>query len=347
MKKASLRFTFLPVLALMLVIPALAQQLKFAELGGFRLQSGETIRDCRLGYRTFGALNAEKSNAVLFPTWFTGTTKDLVALIGPGKLVNSSKYFVVAIDALGDGVSSSPSNSKLQPRMKFPRFTIRDMVNAERELATRILHLSHVRAVMGISMGGMQTFEWMVAYPDFMAKAIPIVGTPKLTAYDLLLWEAETHAIKADRDWKDGDYTAPPEAGMRTVADIHALALQTPSYRVRQTDPKDFPKFLDSTERETMRGFDTNNWVRQLEAMMMHDVSREFGGDVKRAAQAVKAKTVIVIGLRDHMVNPQPALEFARLLQAPKLESDGDCGHLVLECDGPKINDAVARFLAE
>jgi len=80
---------------------------------------------------------------------------------------------------------------------------------------------------------------------------------------------------------------------------------------------------------------------------MMHDVSREFGGDVKRAAQAVKAKTVIVIGLRDHMVNPQPALEFARLLQAPKLESDGDCGHLVLECDGPKINDAVARFLAE
>src|SRR5512146_3518012 len=202
-----------------------AQQ--FANIGNLKLQNGQIIRDCRLGYRTFGQLNDDKSNAVLFPTWFGGRTQDLVELIGPGKLVDSSKYFVVAVDALGDGISSSPSNSQAQPRMKFPQFSIRDMVESEHELATRVLHLTHVRAVMGISMGGMQTFQWMTAYPDFMDKAIPIVGSPKLTSYDLLLWTAEEHAIEADAAWNHGDYASVPVAGMKTAADIHFMNLTT------------------------------------------------------------------------------------------------------------------------
>jgi homoserine O-acetyltransferase len=331
----------------LLVAPSIAQELKFAELGDFQLESGEVIRDCRIGYRAFGTLDSRKSNAVLFPTWFTGTTQQLVGLIGPGKLVDSSRYFVVAVDALGDGVSSSPSNSKLQPRMKFPVFTIRDMVNSQRQLLENVLHLSHLRAVMGVSMGGMQTFQWMVSNPDFMDRAIPIVGTPKLTAYDLLLWQSELHAIKADHAWNNGEYQSIPEAGMRTVADIHALALETPAYRVRHTDPNDFQKFLAATEQETMSGFDSNNWVRQLEAMLGHDISKSFGGDMQRAAKAVKAHALVVVGLQDHMVNPQPALAFARLLQAPTLELDSECGHLVVNCDAAKVNAAVERFLAE
>jgi homoserine O-acetyltransferase len=334
-------------LACILAVPALAQELKYAELGNFGLESGKVIQDCRLGYRTFGKLNEEKSNAVLFPTWFTGTTKDLVPLIGPGKLVDSSKYFVIAVDALGDGVSSSPSNSKAQPHMKFPVFTIRDMVKSQRQLLEDVLHISHLRAVIGISMGGMQAFQWMISHPDFMDRVIPIVGTPKLTAYDLLLWEAELHAIRTDRDWNNGEYKSPPKAGMRTVADIHALAVATPAYRVRQTSPDQFRTFLATTERNTIERFDTNDWVRQLEAMLSHDVSKPFGGDMKKAAAAVKARVLIIVGLQDHMVNPLPALGFARLLNARTLELDTDCGHLVLECAGKKIDTAVAEFLTE
>ena len=106
------------------VLSVSAQEQQFAELGNFKLQSGEVIQDCRIGYRVFGKLNSGKSNAIVFPTWAGGTTEQLKSQIGPGKLIDSNEYFVIAVDALGNGVSSSPSNSKLQPRMSFPRFTL-------------------------------------------------------------------------------------------------------------------------------------------------------------------------------------------------------------------------------
>ncbi|HKW96701.1 MAG TPA: alpha/beta fold hydrolase [Bryobacteraceae bacterium] len=329
-----------------LAAPVWPQELRFANLGDFKLQNGEVIRDCRIGYRTFGRLDGTKSNAVLFPTWFTGTTKDLISLVGPGKLVDSSKYFVITVDALGDSVSSSPSNSKMQPHMKFPKFSVRDMVESQHRVATEVLHLGHVRAVIGISMGGMQTFQWLVAYPEFMDVAIPIVGSPKLTSYDLLLWQAEVHAIEADAKWNNGDYAAAPEAGMRTVADIHELALETPAYRVKHTPAQDFRRFIESSEDSTMRGFDANNWIRQAQAMMGHDVSLPFDEDMQKAAAAVKARVLVIAGLQDHMVNPQPALAFARLIHAPTLEIDSDCGHLISDCEAPKVNAAAAKFLA-
>src|SRR6476619_6221484 len=111
-----------------------AQDLQFAQLGDFKLENGQVIRDCRIGYRTFGKLNEARSNAIIFPTWAGGTTEYLKGSIGPGKLVDSDRYFVIAVDALSNGVSSSPSNSKLQPRMSFPNITLRDSVNTQYEL---------------------------------------------------------------------------------------------------------------------------------------------------------------------------------------------------------------------
>lgn len=319
--------------------------LQFAALADFRLESGETLRNCRIGYRTFGKLDGKRANAVLFPTWFTGASKDLAGNIGPGKMVDPSRYFVIAVDALGNGVSSSPSNSDAQPRMRFPKFTIRDMVKSQHELLTRVLGISHLRAVMGISMGGMQTFQWIISYPDFMDKAVPVVGTPRLTSYDLLLWNAEKHAIESDRNWNGGNYERPPEAGMRTVAAIHALQLSTPRHRNSETSVRDFPEYLAKTERDTISGFDANNWLRQLEAMIAHDVMP--GATLEQAAKAVKARVLVVVGTQDLMVNPQPALEFAKLLGARTVELAGDCGHLSPGCEEGKANPAIAEFLAQ
>lgn len=335
------------MVCLLLATAAGAQQIKFAPLGDFQLENGETIRDLQLGYRTLGALNAEKSNAILWPSWFTGTSQELLSFVGPGKMLDPSKYFVILVDALGNGVTSSPSNSVRQPRMHFPRFTIRDMVNSEYRLATERLGLKHLRAVMGISMGGMQTFEWIVAYPNFMDKAIPVVGSPRLTSYDLLLWTAEEHAIESDAAWMNGDYASPPVAGMKTVADIHELALTTPAYRAAQTSPEDFSQFLSKTEQETLKHFDANNWIRQLQAMLAQDVSKTFEGSMEKAAAAVRAQVLVIPATEDHMVNPGPALDFAELIHAQMLELTSNCGHLSTGCEEQKMNAAIARFLEQ
>jgi len=186
-----------------------AQQL--APLGDFKLESGEVIRDCHVGYRTYGHLNANRSNAILFPTWFGGTSKELEDYFGPGKLVDTSVYYVIGADALGNGVSTSPSNSRQQPHMKFPGISIRDMVNSQYLLLGEKLQVPHLKAVMGDSMGGMQTFQWMVSYPDFMDYAIPIVGSPRLNSYELTLFQLQVDAIRNDPAWNHGEYTQQPE----------------------------------------------------------------------------------------------------------------------------------------
>ena len=329
-------------MALTAVGPARSQQSQTAAIGDLKLKNGEVLRNCAIAYRTFGTLNAERSNAVLFPTWFSGTSKDLANEVGPGKLIDPTKFYVIAVDAIGNGLSISPSNSADQPHMHFPKFSIRDMVESQHILLTQKLGIAHLRAVMGISMGGMQTFQWMVSYPDFMKFAVPIVGSPRLTSYDLLLWTAEEHAIESDPSWEHGEYTDTPDS-MKTVGAIHALALETPEYWVEHT-PRD--KFDEAMKAAETINFDTNKWLRQLQAMIGLDVSREFGGDMGKAAAAVHAKVLIVPSLQDHMVNPTPALEFAKMIGAQTLELTGDCGHVAPGCNTKRVGEAVNAFLS-
>ncbi len=324
------------------VVIGQAQEQKFANIGDLKLQNGGVIRDCHLGYRTFGKLAADKSNVVVFPTWAGGTTEQLKSNIGPGKLIDSGSYFVVAIDALGNGVSSSPSNSRLQPRMRFPKFTLRDTVESQHELLTRVLNINHVKAIVGISMGGMQVFQWIISYPDFMEKAIPIVGSPRLAPYDLLLWQAQIEALMRDRDWKGGNYSANPARALDFA--FGELLLTTPAdYNRRKTREQ---VIADLAEARNERGrSDANNKIRQAQAMMQLDVSREYGGSLERAARAVKAKVFIVVSKFDHVVTPGPATEFASLLGAKLLDLGGDCGHLATVCESRRLNEAVADFL--
>src|SRR6266436_2838050 len=119
-----------------------AQQ--FAALGDLKLQGGGVIQDFRLGYRTLGKLNAGKSNAILWPTWLGSKTEDLLQFCGPGRVLDTGKYFVILVDSIGNGVTTSPSNSESLPGLKFPRFTIRDMAEADRRLAMEILWIPHL-----------------------------------------------------------------------------------------------------------------------------------------------------------------------------------------------------------
>jgi homoserine O-acetyltransferase len=310
---------------------------QFVELKNLKLVSGQTVASCRVGYRTFGTLNAAKDNAVAFPTWFSGKSADLEQFFGPDKLVDTSRYFGVAIDALSNGVSCSPSNAP-----DLPQVAIADMVHAEYRVLTEGLGLKSVHAVVGISMGGMQTFEWIARYPGFMKKAVPIIGSPKLTTADLLLWQAELSAIEAAETCHCDQRNA-----MLAVQAMHRFALRTPEYWATSKEDADWNKVKQDLRTEAASGMDPMDWAAQLRAMMAQDVAANAGGSMQRAAASVRARTLIVISTQDHMVNPGPALRFAEGAQATVLKLTGNCGHMATGCESAKMNAAVRTFLAQ
>ena len=301
---------------------------QFASIGDFRLDSGEVIRNCRIGYRVAGTLAPDKSNVVVVTTWFAGRSGDMLGLVGEGKLFDTAKYYVVVVDALGDGVSSSPSNSAEQPREKFPRFTIRDMVRSQHELLTREMHVDHVYAVGGLSMGGMQTFQWIATYPDYMTKAVAITGTPKQTPYDILLWQSELDVIEMTHESRDA---------MRVLSEINDLHLSTPAHVVATM--KDAEKATEAHVK-SLADRDLCDYASDLRAMIAHDIAPDFH-------PPVKPKMIIVVSLQDHMVNPEPAREFARANGVELVTLSGDCGHLASGCESEIVTREVKRFLLQ
>jgi homoserine O-acetyltransferase len=319
---------------------------QFAEFGDFRLQDGGVVHEFRLGYRTLGTLNTGRSNAVLWPTWIGGKSEDLLPFIGPGNVVDTNNYFVVLVDAVGNGTSTSPSNSKRQPLMKFPKFTIRDMVEAEHRLCTDVLHLAHLHAVMGISMGGMQTFEWVVMYPDFMDIGIPMSGSPQSTSFDKLNWTAQIDAIELDPAWNHGNPTGPLGRGFALSEEIGSMNATSPAYRVAHTSPKDFDAFVGEIRKNARGdGGTASDQIRQRQAIIALDIPGELSMTLEQAAKRVRAKLLIVVSPQDHVVNPRPALEFAAALNAPVVNLDSPCGHQSFTCIS--LGPTVASFLAD
>jgi len=320
---------------------AAAGQQQYADLGVCKLAGGGEITSCRLGYRTWGTLNAQRSNAVLFPTWFSGTSGNIQDWLGADKLVDPERYFVIAVDALGDGVSSSPSNSARQHGPQFPAFSMRDMVDTEYRLMTEAFHLAHLRAVVGISMGGMQTFEWMVAYPGFMDVAIPIIGSPRPTSYDLIVYWNTEYALKNDPAWQEGHYSQPPPLGL--VEALMQLNSTTPADFARNHPSDKFDEEYAGYFTKGILPFDANDLLAQLEAIVHQDVAH--GGSQLEAARRVKARVLVVVASQDHLVNPKPALDFAALLGAKTMLLESDCGHKAVSCESAKLYPAVRAFL--
>jgi homoserine O-acetyltransferase/O-succinyltransferase len=320
-----------------------AQDQQTAHIGDLTLEGGGVIRDCVIGYRAFGVLNADKTNVVLFPTAFGWRSAGLATRIGPGKLIDSEKYYVISIDSIADGVSSSPSNSKTQPGLTFPQFSIRDLVRAEKKLVNDTLHLSRVRAAIGFSMGGMQAFEWAVSYPEFADKVVSIVGSPQLTSSDLLLWRTMLLALESDPAWKQGEYSQQPV--LRLMNMVQALALQTPQFVAANTSRHEYDKF-ESTLVQGPEDLDANDTLRQIQAVLTADVAAPFGGSLEKAAAAVRAKCLIIVNRQDHLVNSMPAAEFAHLIHAQLIDLDSSCGHRAHSCENNRIAQSVSAFLA-
>lgn len=351
----------LTVLLLLAPAPALAHKPgdpphQLYRMGDLALEGGGVIRDFAISYITHGTLDAARSNAILVVTAIGGNHHRVDFLIGPGKALDPRRYFIVATDAIGNGLTTSPSNSRLQPRMQFPRFSIRDMVESQYRLLTERLGIHHVVAVVGPSMGGMQTLQWGVSHPGFMDSLVAMVPLARTPAWTVTVLEASRKAIMLDPAWNHGDYTMPPAEGIRLFRDIiNFLAARTPEmYRSQFPQPLDVLPWLRQQEDATLGVFDADDWIYQTWAYERHDVGTTPGmdGDDVKALRAITAKTLILAGVKD-LLNPEwESLEASRYIRDVRyvtIDPVSVTGHAsaggVFPADVDFLNREIGAFL--
>jgi homoserine O-acetyltransferase len=289
-------------------------------MGDLKLENSEALKDFCISYVTHGTLNANKSNVILMVTAIGGNHHRIDYLIGPGRALDPSKYFIIATDAIGNGLTTSPSNSNVQPRMQFPKFDIRDMVNSQQRLVAQKFGVKKLVTVIGASMGGMQALQWAVSYPTMMDSIVPIIPLGRTTAWTTSVLEMLRQSIIADPKFNNGNYPAsePPEQGMRLWAGwLSGLMVPTPGYQESL-----FPNNLDAIaslkagQDAGWRRMDAVDWIYQSWAYDQHNVATSpgFNGDYARALKSIKAKTLILAGSGD-LLNPEyDAKEVARYI---------------------------------
>ena len=196
------------------------------ELGNYQLESGITLPNARIAYKTHGTLNAAKDNVVLFPHMWSGTPKAMEIFIGEDRPLNPRKYFIILPGQFANGFSSSPSNTP--PPFNgggFPHVTIGDDVVAQHRLLTERYGIQRLELVLGWSMGAEQTYEWAVRFPDMVKRALPFAGTAKTTPHDFIFVRSHEDALKSDPAWDNGFYRHQSDVhvGLRRHAQIWSV----------------------------------------------------------------------------------------------------------------------------
>ncbi|EWY36643.1 hypothetical protein N825_25830 [Skermanella stibiiresistens SB22] len=320
------------------------------ELGDFPLENGQVIENGFLTYVTHGQLNEQGNNAILVLPSLMGTHHRHDFLIGPGKALDPEKHFIIAVDTIGNGRAISPSNSESQHGIAFPQFSICDMVTAQHKLVTEGLDLERLLAVVGLSMGGMQTYQWAVQYPDTMAAIVPIVSMGRTTPWVTAIWESLRQTIMADAAWDGGDYVEQPEKGLRAAAAQLEVWVRHWDGLDRQfKDNGEVIGWLDAKTAETAKAWDANDLIYQTRAEDLHDIAN--GGDYAAAFRKIQARALLMPGTRDLLHPPSDARFAAKHIpKASLVEIDSDQGHMasgVIPADIKFVNATIARFLNE
>ena len=190
------------------------------ELGDVTLLSGEVLSSAFLAYKTYGKLDANKSNVVVLPTFYTGSHQRNEGFFGPGRAIDPDKHFVVSIDMFGNGFSSSPSNTESpQDGPRFPHVSLWDNVACQYRLITEALGVKRIALVTGWSMAGCQAYQWAAQYPDFVDAILPFCASAKTSPHNYVFLEGIRAALCADQNWNNGEYTSPPIDGTQSICE--------------------------------------------------------------------------------------------------------------------------------
>jgi homoserine O-acetyltransferase len=279
---------------------------------GSALQTGATVRDAKLAFKTHGRLNADKSNAIVYPTPYSAHHSDIEWPIGPGKALDPQRYFIIVPDMLGNGLSSSPSNTAPPyDRARFPNVTIHDNVMAQHRLVTQGFGISRIALVVGWSMGAQQTFQWAASHPEMVERIAPFCGTARTTPHNLVFLEGIKAALTADAAWTEGWYETQPTRGIRAFARVYAgWGFSQPFYKqelYRQLGFSSLEDFLVGFwERRFLRR-DANNLLAMLWTWQHNDLGSTpgCGGSLEQALGSIRAKALVMAGETDLYFTPE------------------------------------------
>lgn len=329
----------------------------FWEAGDFKLERGDVIRDLELSYVTHGSLNGARSNAVLVVASLGGNHHRLDFLIGRGRALDPEKSFIVCVDPIGNGLSSSPSNSVTQEGSRFPYFVVRDLVRSQYRLLTEHLDIEHLDTVVGAAMGGMQALQWAVSYPDYMRNVVGLTAMARTAPWAVAVIEAARRALTADEHWNGADFQGYPERGWRAwSAVVNVLANRTPAALAEKFPaPLDVLLWMERLSSDNRAaGMDALDWLYQSRAYEAHDVGMTYEEDdgTAHALARVRARTLL-LAAPFNLFNPfecseeaAGAIPGARLVTIPSNQ-----GHLgassTSEADVAFLNDTIGRFLTE
>jgi homoserine O-acetyltransferase/O-succinyltransferase len=283
------------------------------DLGDVTLRSGATLRDAKLAYKTFGTLDADKANAILYPTWYSGRHWENEWLVGDGMALDPAKYFVIIPNMLGNGLSTSPSNTPPPyDKARFPNIEVHDNVAVQYRLVTEHFGIETLPLVTGWSMGAGQTYQWAVSHPDMVQRALPFCGSPKTSEHNIVFLEAVKAAIQTDAAYRGGWYDEQPVKGLRAAARVYAGWGFSQAFYWERVYLEMGYSSLEDFLVAFWEGFflddrDANNLLTMLWTWQNGDVGTTagFDGDTARALRSIKADLIDLPAEKDLYFPPE------------------------------------------
>jgi homoserine O-acetyltransferase len=324
------------------------QQGEFA-LGDLSLQSGATLKDAKLSWKAYGALSRARDNVIVYPTSFAAQHMDIEWLIGPDKVLDPTRWFIVIPDMFGNGLSSSPSNDDAYPSL----VTAYDNVRAQHRLLTERFDVARIACAYGWSMGAQQAYHWAALYPELVDRVIVNCGSARTAPHNRVFLAGLMSILEAAPEYAgNGRFTARPAAALRAFGRIYAgWALSQEFYRdglhLSAFKAPDLEAFLQANWNGRFAHRQAANLYAHLQTWDKSDISanERFAGDLAAALRAIRARVLLMPGRTDlYFRVADNELELEHLRDARLLPIPSNWGH---QAGNPAFNPNDASFLRD
>jgi len=287
-------------------------EVKTFELGPTRLQRGMVVPDLKLVYSIYGDLAPDRGNLILYPTSYGAQHSDIDWLIGPGRVLDPSRYCVVIVNKFGNGQSSSPSNLGAPfVHGRYPKFTHWDNVHAQKRLVEEVFGVDRLAMVYGWSMGGQQALHWGALFPEKVARIVAVCTSARTSIHNKVFLEGVRAALAADPSYVNGRFTAHPIQGIRAMGRVYAgWAMSQAFYRERLYETIGFASLEDWLVRNWEANFmrrDPHDLLSMIRTWELSDISDNeiYQGDLAKALGSISAPSIIMPGRTDLYFTPE------------------------------------------